>query len=393
MQTDVNKFLRDSNLLVVGSGFFGLTVARQAAEAGYRVLVIDRREHPGGNAWSYEDPTTGIEVHQYGSHLFHTSNRRVWDYVNRFTKFNDYRHTVWTKFGNKTLPMPINLSTIQNFYERSLNPSEAKSLIELEINSERISEPQSLEEKAISLIGRSLYESLIKGYTAKQWETDPRTLPAEVITRLPVRYNYDSRYFSDTWEGLPVEGYHKWIRNMLAHDNINMLLSTDYFKIKNLVPTSIHTVYTGPIDEFFGYSKGQLSWRTLDFETEILSVNDFQGTSVMNFADATIPYTRIHEYKHLHPERRSTKGTVISREYSRFANKNDEPYYPVNTSQDRAKLDSYRELSKDRPDITFGGRLGTYQYLDMHMAIASALTKYEIEVEPKLQGLTQRLPK
>lgn len=387
MPADVNEFLRQANLLVVGSGFFGLTVAWQAAEAGYKVRIIDRREHPGGNAWSYDEPITGIEVHQYGSHLFHTSNRRVWDYVNKFTKFNDYRHTVWSKLGNKTFSMPINLGTIQAFYERDLSPLEAKALIQKEIESEAISNPKSLEEKAISLIGRPLYEALIRGYTAKQWETDPQDLPADVITRLPVRYNFDSRYFSDAWEGLPTNGYHNWIWNMLTHENIELLLSTDYFKIRELVSKTTHTVYTGPIDEFFGFSQGRLSWRTLDFDTEILEINDFQGTSVMNFADPAIPYTRIHEFKHLHPERVSNKGTVISREYSRFARNLDEPYYPVNTLQDRVRLESYRELSKLRPEVTFGGRLGTYQYLDMHMAIASALTKYDTEVEPKLLAL------
>jgi len=385
MPLGLEQNIRSTDLLVVGSGFFGLTVARQAAEDGYKVIVVERRNHPGGNAWSYVEPTTGIEVHQYGSHLFHTSNSRVWEYVNRFTEFNNYRHTVWTKIGQQVMPMPINLATIQAFYQKDLSPSQARSLIRMEIDAEGIDAPKNLEEKAMSLVGRPLYEALIKGYTAKQWETDPKQLPAEVITRLPVRYNYNSGYFSDTWEGLPLGGYHSWITSLASHNNLKILLSVDYADIKSQVSQNTQIVYTGPIDEFFNYSQGRLSWRTLDFETEVLEVDDYQGTSVMNFADFEIPYTRVHEYKHLHPERNSTrKATVISREFSRSAGVKDEPYYPVNTPEDREKLKAYKKLSEPLENITFGGRLGTYQYLDMHMAIASALTKYDSEVRPKL---------
>jgi UDP-galactopyranose mutase len=281
--------------------------------------------------------------------------------------------------------MPINLSTIQSFYKKILSPSEAKDLIREEVAKSGILEPQNLEEKAISLIGRPLYEALIRGYTQKQWETDPVLLPAEIITRLPVRYNFDARYFSDTWEGLPLDGYHAWIEKMLDHENINLVLSVDYQSVRAEVPSDTQVVYTGPVDEYFNFAHGRLSWRTLDFETEVLEIEDYQGASVMNFADVSIPYTRIHEYRHLHPERRlEVKKTVISREFSRFAGPTDEPYYPINTSQDRLKLERYRGLAKDLPNVTFGGRLGTYQYLDMHMAIASALTKYESEIGPRL---------
>ena len=281
--------------------------------------------------------------------------------------------------------MPINLSTIQAFYKKLLSPAEAKELIRQEIAKSGIVHPQNLEEKAVSLIGRPLYEALIKGYTEKQWQTDPMLLPAEIITRLPVRYNFDARYFSDTWEGLPLDGYHAWIEKMLDHENINLSVSVDYQSIKSSVPVDTHVVYTGPVDEYFNYAHGRLSWRTLDFETEVLEIEDYQGASVVNFADVSIPYTRIHEYRHLHPERRTElKRTVISREYSRFAGPKDEPYYPINTAQDRQKLEQYRELAKNLPNVTFGGRLGTYQYLDMHMAIASALTKYESEIGPRL---------
>jgi UDP-galactopyranose mutase len=377
--------IRKSDLIVVGSGFFGLTVANQAANDGHKVMIIERRNHPGGNAWSYQESSSGIEVHKYGSHLFHTSNERVWKYVHNFTRFNTYQHSVWTRLGNQTLSMPINLSTIQSFYKKILSPSEAKDLIREEVAKSGILEPQNLEEKAISLIGRPLYEALIRGYTQKQWGTDPVLLPAEIITRLPVRYNFDARYFSDTWEGLPLDGYHAWIEKMLDHENINLVLSVDYQSVRAEVPSDTQVVYTGPVDEYFNFAHGRLSWRTLDFETEVLEIEDYQGASVVNFADVSIPYTRIHEYRHLHPERRlEVKKTVISREFSRFAGPKDEPYYPINTPQDRLKLERYRGLAKDLPNVTFGGRLGTYQYLDMHMAIASALTKYESEIGPRL---------
>lgn len=385
MHLGILESIRKSDLIVVGSGFFGLTVANQAANDGHKVMIIERRNHPGGNAWSYQESSSGIEVHKYGSHLFHTSNERVWKYVHNFTRFNTYQHSVWTRLGNQTLSMPINLSTIQSFYKKILSPSEAKDLIREEVAKSGILEPQNLEEKAISLIGRPLYEALIRGYTQKQWGTDPVLLPAEIITRLPVRYNFDARYFSDTWEGLPLDGYHAWIEKMLDHENINLVLSVDYQSVRAEVPSDTQVVYTGPVDEYFNFAHGRLSWRTLDFETEVLEIEDYQGASVVNFADVSIPYTRIHEYRHLHPERRlEVKKTVISREFSRFAGPKDEPYYPINTPQDRLKLERYRGLAKDLPNVTFGGRLGTYQYLDMHMAIASALTKYESEIGPRL---------
>ena len=386
MALDILESIRKSDLIVVGSGFFGLTVANQAAKDGHKVMIIERRSHPGGNAWSYREPSSGIEVHKYGSHLFHTSNERVWKYVHNFTRFNTYQHSVWTRLGNQTLSMPINLSTIQSFYKKILSPSEARDLIKEEVARSGILEPQNLEEKAISLIGRPLYEALIRGYTQKQWETDPVLLPAEIITRLPVRYNFDARYFSDTWEGLPLDGYHAWIEKMLDHENINLVLPVDYQSVRVEVPSDTQVVYTGPVDEYFDFVYGRLSWRTLDFETEVLEIEDYQGASVVNYADVSVPYTRIHEYRHLHPERRPEfKKTVISREYSRFAGPEDEPYYPINTAQDRLKLEQHRGLAKDLPNVTFGGRLGTYQYLDMHMAIASALTKYESEIGPRLK--------
>jgi len=377
---------RQADLVVVGSGFFGLTVAERAATEGNKVLVLDRRSHIGGNAYSEFEPETGIEVHRYGSHLFHTSNERVWEYVHRFTKFNNYRHHVLTIHQGRTYPMPVSLSTICDFFGKALSPTEARELVNSHIREESIFDPANLEDKAISLIGRPLYEAFIRGYTAKQWQTDPKELPPEIITRLPVRYTFNTRYFNDTWEGLPVDGYTKWLTNMATHQNINVQLDIDFFDIRSELPADTPVVYTGPLDEYFGFSEGHLTWRTLDFDVGVIDVPDFQGTSVMNYADENVPFTRIHEFQHLHPERRNASGkTVIMREFSRFAQQADEPYYPINTAEDRKRLQLYREATAKEPNVIFGGRLGTYQYLDMHMAIASALTTFENEVNPLLK--------
>jgi UDP-galactopyranose mutase len=377
-----------ADLLVVGSGFFGLTIAeRCATELGLTVQVIDRRPHIGGNAYSEADPETGIEVHRYGAHLFHTSNQRVWDYVNRFTDFTPYQHRVYTTYRGEVYPMPINLGTINQFQRAAYSPDEARAWV-AEQAARLTHEPANLEEKAISLIGEPLYEAFIKGYTAKQWQTDPRELGADIISRLPVRYTYDNRYFSDTYEGLPVDGYTAWIERMADHPRITVTLDTDFFDEsqpfnKKAFVGRTPVVYTGPVDRYFDGVHGDLSWRTLDFETEVLPTGDFQGTTVMNYADTDVPYTRVHEFRHFHPERDyPADRTVVMREFSRFAGTDDEPYYPVNTPHDREKLLAYRELAKNEPGVLFGGRLGTYQYLDMHMAIGSALSMFDNLVAP-----------
>jgi UDP-galactopyranose mutase len=376
-----------ADLVVVGSGFFGLTVAeRVATQLDKKVLVIDRRDHIGGNAYSAPEPETGIEVHVYGAHLFHTSNERVWNYVNQFTEFTDYQHRVFSIFQGKTYSLPINLATICQYFERSYSPGEARALVAEQAGEIDTAEAANLEEKAISLIGRPLYEAFIRGYTKKQWQTDPTELPAAVIARLPVRYTFDNRYFNDTWEGLPKDGYTAWLQRMADHPNIEVRLSTDYFEVRDQLPQDVPTVFTGPIDKYFGFEAGELGWRTLDFETEVLPIGDFQGTSVMNYADEDVPYTRIHEFRHFHPERDYPQDkTVVVREYSRFAETGDEPYYPINTPEDRAKLERYRELAgKEAAEkrVLFGGRLGTYKYLDMHMAIGSALTMFDNRIRP-----------
>ncbi|GAA1807096.1 UDP-galactopyranose mutase [Actinomadura chokoriensis] len=369
--------------MVAGSGFFGLTVAeRCAARLGLRVLVLDRRDHIGGNAYSEAEPETGIEIHRYGAHLFHTSNERVWEYANRFTAFTGYRHQVYSTFKGRVYPMPINLGTICTFFGRVFSPDEARALIAGQ--AAEVSDPANLEEKAISLIGRPLYEAFIRGYTAKQWQTDPRDLPAEIITRLPVRYTFDNRYFNDVHEGLPVDGYTAWLERMADHPNIEVRLNTDFLDLRDDIVGNVPVVYTGPLDHYFGYAEGELGWRTLDFELSVEPTGDFQGTPVMNYADEDVPYTRIHEFRHFHPERdgHPPDRTVIMREYSRAAGRGDEPYYPVNTAADRARLLAYRDLAKGEHGVLFGGRLGTYRYLDMHMAIASALSMVDNRLRP-----------
>jgi len=379
----------DADLVVVGSGFFGLTIAQQCAERfGRRVLVVDRRSHIGGNAYSEAEPQTGIEVHRYGAHLFHTSNERVWDYVNQFTTFTGYVHRVYTSHAGEVYPMPINLGTINQFFRSAHSPEHARALIAEQAKELDGREPANFVEKGVSLIGRPLYEAFIAHYTAKQWQTSPEELSADIISRLPVRYTYDNRYFSDTYEGLPTNGYTAWLERMADHDRIEVQLDTDFFDTsqpvhKENVVGNLPVIYTGPVDRYFDYSEGRLGWRTLDFEEEVLDVGDFQGTPVMNYPDEDVPYTRIHEFRHFHPERDYPKDkTVIMREFSRFAEGGDEPYYPVNTAADRERLLKYRDLARAERGVLFGGRLGTYKYLDMHMAIGAALSTVDNKLEP-----------
>lgn len=374
------------DIVIVGAGFFGAVIAERVAnELGKRALIIDRRPHIGGNAYSENCPHTGVEVHKYGAHLFHTPNPVVWDYLNRWTSFTDYKHRVFTSFNGQAYMMPINLGTICQFFGKRMSPEEAKALITEQAGEFADKDPENLEEKAISLIGRPLYEAFIRGYTMKQWQTDPRELPASIITRLPVRYNFDNRYFNDKYEGLPVDGYTAIFERMLDNDRIDVALNVDYFDVKDQIPEDKLVVYTGPIDRYFDYQGGELKWRTIDFEQDIVDQGDFQGTSVMNYADEDIPYTRILEFRHFNPERDyQTEKTVIVREYSRFAERKDEPYYPINTSEDKKAYQAYKEMADGEKNVIFGGRLGTYRYLDMHQAIGAALKSYESEVAPRM---------
>ena len=386
----------DVDLVIVGAGLFGLTIAQQAVEhAGARVHIIDVRQHIGGNAYSYFDEETGIEIHKYGAHLFHTSNKRVWDYVNRFTQFTDYVHRVYTTHEGEVYPLPINLGTINQFFRASYTPTQAKALIEEQAGRYADVEPQNLNDQGIKLIGQPLYEAFIKNYTGKQWQTDPSELPASIIRRLPVRFNYNNRYFKDTWEGLPKDGYTAWFENMIKDPRITVSLGVDFFDESQpfnrnvLAAMSKPVVYTGPVDRYFDYELGELKWRTVDFKEKRYDEDDHYGCPVMNYADADVPYTRAIEFKNFNPERVKSGAykpgrTVVWREYSRFAERGDEPYYPVNTDADKTLYEQYAARAAATPNTVFGGRLGTYKYYDMHNVIDTALTAYEQQVAPML---------
>jgi UDP-galactopyranose mutase len=379
--SSLDSSIADATFIIVGSGLFGLTMAERIAnELNEKVLIIEKRTEIGGNAYSYFDSTTGIEVHKYGSHLFHTSNEKVWQYVNKFTEFTQYKHQVIVNSQNESFSLPINLHTISQINRTDLSPDQALNWIISEQKIPNENQENNFETEAISRIGVTLYKRFFEGYTQKQWQTRAAELPSEIFSRLPVRFNYNSNYFTDKYQGLPLKGYAEFFKSMLKNDNIKIVTGLDYFKIKSQIPKSKKIVYTGPIDAFFNYKFGALSWRTIDLKLEIINIKDFQGCSVKNFADVEIPFTRIHEFKHLHPEREeifNSDQTLIAYEYSRFAAPGDEPFYPINTKENALILDKYRSLAKLEDNVYFGGRLGTYKYLDMHMAIASALTMFE----------------
>jgi UDP-galactopyranose mutase len=374
-------------LVVVGSGFCGATIAYKVAnDLALPVLVLERRSHIGGNSYSRFDSETGIEFHEYGSHLFHTSNETVWKFIKQFSSFNNYRHRVFSRYKGKTYTIPINLMTINQFFDTDLNPAGARTFIEQQAAAESTNTPENFEQKAISLIGRPLYEAFIKGYTAKQWETEPALLPPEIISRLPVRFSYNDSYFSDLYEGLPTNGYAAIFDKMLRHPLIKVVTDCDYFDVRGKINPRILCVFTGPVDRYFDYKFGELGWRTLDFEIERLDIDDFQGAAVVNYPDRDAPFTRIHEFKHLHPERHYRRKTLIMREYSRFAKRNDEPYYPIGRQDDKLRYQKYKKLAEAEPNVIFAGRLGTYRYLDMHQAIGAALRLYERKIAPMLTG-------
>ncbi len=370
--------IAESDFIVVGSGFYGLTLAeRIATELELKVVVVERRSHIGGNAFSYIDNDSGIEIHKYGSHLFHTSNEVIWKYINQFSRFNSYRHFVIAKTGNEEFEMPINLSTVNAIFGKNMSPDEARQKIQEEISKLKLEDTPDLESFAISQVGPQIYERLIQGYTTKQWGKPPSDLPREIFQRLPIRYNYNRDYFSDTHMGLPLDGYFKVFERMVSNENIQVFLDTDYFQIRDLIPTEKIVIYSGPIDKLFDYKHGVLEWRTLDFEFENLQISDFQGCAVVNYPDLEVPYTRIHEFKHLHPERENLGMTSIAREFSRFADKSDEPYYPINTERNSEIYAMYRAEVKSCERLIVGGRLGSYKYLDMHMAIGMALRDFD----------------
>ncbi|MBZ9794123.1 UDP-galactopyranose mutase [Mesorhizobium sp. ES1-4] len=380
--------LAEADILIVGAGFYGATLAeRIATQLGRRVLVIDRRRHIGGNAYTEQDPVTGVEIHRYGPHLFHTSNDEVWNYLRAFTGFTAYRHRAFSTYRDKVYPLPINLATICQFFGKRLSPGEARGMIAEQATELGDRHPANLEEKAISLVGRPLYEAFIKGYTAKQWQTDPRELPAQIITRLPVRYTFEDGYFNDRFQGQPADGYTAIFEKMLARELIETRLGVDFFDIKPQLRKDLPVVYTGPIDRYFDYSEGELGWRTIDIDLEVMNTPDHQGTAIMNYADEAVPYTRVVEFRHFNPERQhKSDKTLIGREYSRFAGRADEPYYPIDTRKDQAVYRRYLDRALAEKNLHLGGRLGTYRYLDMHQAISAALKAFETVIEPYFAG-------
>lgn len=361
--------MKTYDYIVVGSGFYGSVIAERLHNSGKTVLIIEKRDHIGGNCYSYTYPDTDIDVDKYGTHIFHTSNKAVWDYINSFGEFNRYQHRVLTTYKNKVYSMPINLGTINSFFGTALTPYQVENFLSGQKDATK--EPCNLEEKVISLIGRPLYEAFIKGYTQKQWACDPKELPMEIITRLPVRKSYRDSYFNEPYQGIPVSGFTSIFKKMLT--GVPVELNTDFFTERDYWQKKCRKlIYTGPIDRYFDYIHGKLSWRSVTLETELVNYDDFQGTSVMNYADLEIPYTRIHEPKHLHPEKKfETSCTVIQREYS-VCNE-QEPYYPVNSAKDREVFALYQKEVKMQSGTFFGGRLAEYKYFDMHHVIEKAL--------------------
>ena len=361
------------DFVVVGAGFFGAVFAHEVKTAGKKVLVIEKRDHIGGNCYSYDDPETNINIHKYGPHIFHTSDKNIWDYICSFADFNNYRHRVLTASGGKIYSMPINLATINQFYNLTLTPGEAKEFLKSKIPA--IPAPANLEEKAISIMGRELYEAFIKGYTIKQWNCDPRELPAEVIARLPVRTSYDDIYYDDNYQGMPIGGYTPIFKKLL--EGVSLELKTDFFEKRDYWMSVARTlVYTGPIDRYFNYCYGKLRWRSVRFEIEKMPLDDYQGVSIMNYADQKVPYTRILEPKHFYRERINlSRGTVVMREYP--CDDPAEPYYPVSLKTDQEILAKYQKAQSNEKNVIFGGRLAEYKYYDMYQVISRALKQAE----------------
>jgi UDP-galactopyranose mutase len=361
-------------IIVAGAGIWGCTIARVLAEAGRKVKVIESRNVVGGNVRCETDPSTGIEIHIYGSHIFHTSIPQVWQFVNRFVSFNGYQHKVLAKHKNEMYFLPLGLALVNQFYKKNLTPEELPGFIAGE--STFCEEPKNFEEQAISFIGEKLYNAFIRNYTAKQWGCDPKKLSSEIIKRLPVRSSYDINYFSDYNQGIPLSGYNSLFDRLLDHENISLELNRA-FTLKDVEEfRDAKIFYSGPIDQLFAYKFGALPWRSLRFETERVKVPDVQGTSVVNYVDDDVEFTRQHEYKHYHPEQKDVMAhgeTIICREYPKTWVKGDEPYYPVDNEESRALLAKYVTESEKYPNLTIGGRLGQYKYFDMDKSIDSAL--------------------
>lgn len=357
--------------LIVGAGLFGAVFAYEATKKGKKCLVIDKRDHIAGNIYTKE--TENINVHQYGAHIFHTSDRKIWDYVNSFADFNNYINSPVAVYKDELYNLPFNMNTFSKMWNIK-TPSEAKAIIEKQIEELNITEPKNLEEQALSLVGTDVYEKLIKGYTEKQWGRDCKELPAFIIKRLPLRFTYDNNYFNDRYQGIPIGGYTKIVEKMLESSDV--LLDTDYFEfIKDNEGIADKVLFTGMIDEYYDFCYGHLEYRTVRFETEVLDCDNYQGNAVVNYTDREVPYTRIIEHKHF--EFGKQEKTIISREYSTEWEPGMEPYYPVNNERNNDLFEKYKALADKEEKVIFGGRLGNYKYYDMDKVIIAALEAVE----------------
>jgi len=354
--------------LIVGSGLFGSVFAYEAKKRGKKCLVIEKRNHIGGNI--YTENIEGINVHRYGAHIFHTNNKMIWDYVNQFGEFNRYTNSPIANYKGEIYNLPFNMNTFNKLWG-VITPTEARKIIEKQKRDAGIDKPRNLEEQAISLVGTDIYEKLVKGYTEKQWGRSAKDLPAFIINRLPVRFTYDNNYFNDKYQGIPIGGYTNIIEKML--EGIEVQLNTDYFESKShLDKMAKKIVYTGMIDQYYNYRFGILEYRSLSFETELLKgVDNFQGNAVVNYTDRETPFTRIIEHKHF--EFGTQESTIITKEFPKEWKKGDEPYYPINDEKNSEIYRKYQELANNEERVIFGGRLGTYKYYDMHQIIGSAL--------------------
>lgn len=355
--------------LVVGAGLFGAVFAEQAAKAGHQVTIIEKRAHIAGNIYTHE--VAGIQVHQYGAHIFHTSNQEVWEYVNQFTQFNRFVNSPFALSKGKLYSLPFNMSTFYQLWQ-TITPKEAKAKIEEQRQVLKGKTPENLEEQAIDLVGTDIYETLIKEYTEKQWGRACKDLPPFIIKRLPVRFTFDNNYFNDTYQGIPIGGYTQMVEKMLQHDNIKVQLNTDFFANKEYYLANFEKIiFTGMIDQFYDYCYGSLAYRSLKFEHELLDTDNYQGNAVINYIDHQYPFTRIIEHKHF--EFGQQEKTVITKEYPADWQIGDEPYYPVNDQTNAELYQKYLTLAKQDNQVIFGGRLGMYQYFDMHKVIEAAL--------------------
>lgn len=361
-----------NSVLIVGAGFSGAVIGRKLADQGVTVTIIDSRDHIGGNCHTERDAETGVMVHVYGPHIFHTDDEEVWDYVNSFTTFRPYKNRVKATSRGQVYSLPINLHTINQFFGKSLRPDEAVAFIEGQAD-ETISDPKTFEEQALRFVGRDLYEAFFKGYTQKQWGCEPSELPASILKRLPVRFNYEDNYFFHKYQGMPENGYTAMIERILDHPNITVKLGTKFRRGDG--SGFDHVFYSGPLDGYFEYKLGRLGYRTLDFE-RFTYQGDYQGCAVMNYGDASVPYTRITEHKHFSPWEEHS-GSVCYREFSRACKPDDVPYYPIRLVEDKTVLIDYVALAQQETGVTFVGRLGTYRYLDMDITIREAIDTAE----------------